>query len=162
MKSFAAAALAATFAALAGAQSLEEINAELSKIGAEQIELRSATRDLSEKMQEKMNSGKFDTEEIKALRAKVDALRSQYRDARAELSKQLAALPEFKGDHDIVTNNFAKMNALAMRRRELIQMRNALQGNPSPKPVTPAPAKPAEEAAPAKPAEAPKGEPAAQ
>lgn len=139
MKKFAFAAFAAAFAALAGAQSLEEINAQLTKIGAEQIELRSATRDISEKMQEKMSSREFDTEEIKALRAKVDQLRTQYRAARDELAKQLAALPEFRDDHAIVTNNIAKMNALALQRKELIQKRNALQGGPAPKAVIPKP-----------------------
>ena len=151
MKKTTIAIFAATFAVLAGAQSLEEINAQLTKIGAEQIELRSATRDLSEKMQEKMNSRKFDTEEIKALREKVDELRAQYRDARAELAKQLAELPEFKDDHAVVTNNIAKMDALALQRQKLIQMRNALQGKPSQPAVMPRPvgAKAAPEAPPA-------------
>ena len=75
---------AATAAFALGAATLEEINARLTVLGAEQIQLHGDTKDIAEALDREFRSARHDKPELKALRLRIDELRREIEVAEAE------------------------------------------------------------------------------
>ncbi len=121
-------ALAVASAALVlGAETLEEINAKLTTLGAEQIQLAGDTKDIKEALERAFRSQKHDTPEMKKIREEIDALQRQIYAAQAELRRKFEELPEFRDQVATVQTNSVRLRALGNERARLFQAREALQ-----------------------------------
>ena len=119
--------LAAASAALVlGAETLEEINAKLTDLGAEQIQLVGDTQDIKEALDRAFKSGKHDTPEMKQIRKEIDTLQRQIRAAQDELRRKFEELPEFRGQVATVSTNAMRIRALAKERARLQREREAI------------------------------------
>jgi peptidoglycan hydrolase CwlO-like protein len=119
--------LVATSAALVlGAETLEEINAKLTVLGAEQIQLAEDTKDIAESLDRAFKSTKHDTPEMREIRKEIDALQRQIRAAEAELRKKFEELPQFRGQVAMVSTNAVRLRALANERDRLYREREAI------------------------------------
>ncbi len=119
--------LAAAFAAFAlGAATLEEINARLTVLGAEQIQLHGDTKDIAEALDREFKSTRHDTPEMKALRLRIDALRREIEFAESELRQKFDELPQFRDKVATVSTNTVRLRALANERGQLLREREAI------------------------------------
>ena len=119
--------LVATTAALVlGAETLEEINARLTVLGAEQIQLHGDTKDIAEALDRAFKSQKYDTPEMKDIRKEIDALQRQIEAAQTELRKKFEELPEFRGQVATVSTNALRLRELAAERNRLYRAREQL------------------------------------
>lgn len=123
---FAIFAITATVVILNAGQ-LEEIEAKLVKVGAEQLQLHGDTRNAAEKLDQEFRSGKYDTEEMKALRQRIEELKEEIRKTNAELRQKFDELPQFKDQVATVNTNFARVRELGIERQRLLQEREKLQ-----------------------------------
>ena len=121
--------VAATAALVLGAETLEEINARLTVLGAEQIQLHGDTKDIAEALDRAFTSQKYDTPEMKELRKEIDALQRQIEAAKAELRKKFEELPEFRGQVATVSTNAVRLRELAAERNRLYRAREQLTKN---------------------------------
>ena len=110
---------AASAALVLGAETLEEINAKLTDLGAEQIQLASDTQDVREALERAFRSQKHDTPEMKEIRKEIDTLQRQLEAAQAELRKKFEELPQFRGQFATVSTNAVRLRALAQERARL-------------------------------------------
>ena len=120
---------AATAAPVLGAETLEEINARLTVLGAEQIQLHGDTKDIAEALDRAFTSQKYDTPEMKEIRKEIDALQRQIEAAKAELRKKFEELPEFRGQVATVSTNAVRLRELAAERNRLYRAREQLTKN---------------------------------
>ena len=120
---------AATAALVLGAETLEEINARLTVLGAEQIQLHGDTKDIAEALDRAFTSQKYDTPEMKEIRKEIDALQRQIEAAKAELRKKFEELPEFRGQVATVSTNAVRLRELAAERNRLYRAREQLTKN---------------------------------
>lgn len=121
-------ALAAASAALVlGADTLEEINAKLTDIGAEQIQLAGDTKDIKEALDRAFRSESHDTPEMKQIRKEIDALRRRIDAAEEELRRKFEELPQFREQVATVSTNSARLHALAIERARLQREREAIR-----------------------------------
>ena len=118
--------VAATAALMLGAETLEEINARLTVIGAEQIQLQGDTKGVAEALDRAFKSQKYDTPEMKELRKEIDALQRQIEAAQAELRKKFEELPEFRDQAATVSTNVVRLRELAAERSRLYRAREQL------------------------------------
>ncbi len=118
--------VAATAALVLGAETLEEINARLTVLGAEQIQLHGDTKDVAEALDRAFKSQKYDTPEMKELRKEIDALQRQIEAAQAELRKKFEELPEFRSQVATVSTNVVRLRELAAERNRLYRAREQL------------------------------------
>ncbi len=119
--------LAAAFAAIfLGAETLEEINAKLTELGAEQIQLAGDTKDIKEALDRAFHSQKYDTPEMRQLRKEIDALRRQIDAAEEELRRKFEELPQFRDQIATVSTNAVRLHALADERARLQREREAI------------------------------------
>ena len=118
--------VAATTALMLGAETLEEINARLTVLGAEQIQLHGDTKDIAEALDRAFASQKYDTPEMKELRKEIDALQRQIEAAQAELRKKFEELPEFRSQVATVSTNVVRLRELAAERNRLYRAREQL------------------------------------
>ena len=118
--------VAATAALVLGAETLEEINARLTVIGAEQIQLQGDTKGVAEALDRAFKSQKYDTPEMKELRKEIDALQRQIEAAQAELRKKFEELPEFRDQAATVSTNVVRLRELAAERSRLYRAREQL------------------------------------
>jgi len=118
--------VAATAALILGAETLEEINARLTVIGAEQIQLQGDTKGVAEALDRAFKSQKYDTPEMKELRKEIDALQRQIEAAQAELRKKFEELPEFRDQAATVSTNVVRLRELAAERSRLYRAREQL------------------------------------
>ena len=118
--------VAATVALVLGAETLEEINARLTVLGAEQIQLHGDTKDIAEALDRAFVSQKYDTPEMKEIRKEIDALQRQIEAAQAELRKKFEELPEFRGQVATVSTNAVRLRELAAERNRLYREREKL------------------------------------
>lgn len=118
--------VAATVALVLGAETLEEINARLTVLGAEQIQLHGDTKDIAEALDRAFMSQKYDTPEMKDIRKEIDALQRQIEAAQAELRKKFEELPEFRGQVATVSTNAVRLRELAAERNRLYRAREKL------------------------------------
>jgi peptidoglycan hydrolase CwlO-like protein len=118
--------VAATAALVLGAETLEEINARLTVLGAEQIQLHGDTKDIAEALDRAFKSQKYDTPEMKKIRKEIDALQRQIDAAQAELRKKFEELPEFRGQVATVSTNAVRLRELAAERNRLYRVREQL------------------------------------
>lgn len=107
------------------AETPAEIDAQLNKIGAEQIELGGKTKNMASELEHELRSGKHDTPEMKELRNKIKQLEAQIREAELELHRKFAELPEFKEKASMVSTNFARLRELGAERARLLEQRKA-------------------------------------
>ena len=112
-------------AAMIQAETFEELNTAISKAGAEQIELQGTTKDLSEKLDREFNSGKHDTPEMKANRAKIAKLQAELAATEGELRKQFRELPQFSEDFKKLDANISTLTELDTKRKELLKKRSS-------------------------------------
>ena len=112
-----------------GAETLEEINAQLTKLGAEQIQLAEDTKDIKEALDRAFRREKHDTPEMKEIRKEIDALRRQIEAAEAELRKKFEELPQFRDQIATVNTNAVRLRALASERDRLYRERQRIYGN---------------------------------
>ena len=127
-------ALAVASAALVlGAETLEEINAKLTTLGAEQIQLARDTKDIKEALERAFRSQKHDTPEMKKIREEIDALQRQIYAAQAELRRKFEELPEFRDQVATVQTNSVRLRALGNERARLFQARERLNATESAK-----------------------------
>ena len=125
-------ALAVASAALVlGAETLEEINAKLTTLGAEQIQLAGDTKDIKEALERAFRSQKHDTPEMKKIREEIDALQRQIYAAQAELRRKFEELPEFRDQVATVQTNSVRLRALGNERARLFQARERLTATES-------------------------------
>ncbi len=124
---------AATAAFALGAETLDEINARLTTLGAEQIQLHGDTKDVAEALDRAFMSGKYDTPEMKELRKKIDALKREIAATQRELRKQFDELPEFRDQVATVSTNKVRLRALANERGRLQRERERLTAAPADK-----------------------------
>ncbi len=117
---------AATTAFALGAETLDEINARLSTLGAEQIQLHGDTKDIAEALDRAFQSGKHDTPEMKELRKKIDALKREIAATQRELRKQFDELPEFRDQVSTVSTNKVRLRAMSNERGRLLRERERL------------------------------------
>ncbi len=119
--------LAAASAALVlGAETLEEINAKLGSLGAEQIQLAGDTQVIKEALERAFRSEKHDTPEMKEIRKEIDALQRQIEAAKNELRKKFEELPQFRDQVATVSTNAVRLRALASERIRLQRERDAI------------------------------------
>ncbi len=119
--------LTVAFAALVlGAETLEEINAKLTDLGAEQIQLAGDTKDIKEALNRAFHSQKYDTPEMKQLRKEIDALRRQIDAAEEELRRKFEELPQFRDQVATISTNVVRLRALANERARLQRERDAI------------------------------------
>ncbi len=116
----------ATAAFALGAETLEEINARLTTLGAEQIQLHGDTKDMADALDRAFQSGKHDTPEMKELRKKIDTLRVEIAAIQTELRKKFDELPEFRDQVATVSTNAVRLRAISNERRRLFQERESL------------------------------------
>ncbi len=109
-----------------GAETLEEINAKLTKLGSEQIQLADDTKDIREALDRAFTSKKHDTPEMKEIRKEIDALQRQLEAAEAELRKKFEELPQFRDQVATVSTNAVRLRALAHERARLQREREAI------------------------------------
>ncbi len=120
--------LAAASAALVlGAETLEEINAKLTELGAEQIQLAGDTKDIAESLDRAFRSKKHDTPEMKQIRKEIDMLQRQLEAAETELRRRFEELPQFRVQVATVNTNAVRLRALAQERARLQREREAIQ-----------------------------------
>ena len=117
---------AATAALALGAATLEEINARLTVLGAEQIQLHGDTKDIAEALDREFRSARHDTPEMKALRLRIDALKREIESAEAELRQKFEELPQFHDKVATVSTNAVRLRALANERGQLLREREAI------------------------------------
>ena len=117
---------AASAALVLGAETLEEINAKLTQLGAEQIQLAGDTKDMAESLERAFNSKKHDTPEMKQIRKEIDTLQRQLEAAEAELRKKFEELPQFRDQVATVSTNAVRLRALARERGRLEREREAI------------------------------------
>jgi chromosome segregation ATPase len=117
---------AASAAFVLGAETLEEINAKLTVLGAEQIQLAGDTKDIKEALERAFRSEKHDTPEMKQIRKEIDALQRQIEAAKDELRKKFEELPQFRGQVATVSTNAVRLRALAQERARLQREREAI------------------------------------
>ena len=116
----------ASLALVLGAETLEEINAQLTKLGAEQIQLAGDTKDIKEALDRAFRSKKHDTPEMKEIRREIDALQRQLEAAEAELRKRFEELPQFRNQVETISTNAVRLRALARERDRLYREREAI------------------------------------
>ena len=116
----------ASVALVLGAETLEEINAKLTKLGAEQIQLAEDTKDIAASLDRAFRSKKHDTPEMKEIRKEIDALQRQLEAAEAELRKKFEELPQFRDQITTVSTNAVRLRALARERERLQREREAI------------------------------------
>ena len=109
-----------------GAETLEEINAKLTELGAEQIQLVEDTKDIKESLDRAFRSQKHDTPEMKEIRKEIDALQRQLEAAEADLRKKFEELPQFRDQVSTVSTNVVRIRALARERDRLYREREAI------------------------------------
>lgn len=73
---------------------LDDINAEINKIGSEMITLGSGTRELNESLESAFMSGKHDTSAMKLLRGKILARRMSLIKDISAVTTEFKAIPE--------------------------------------------------------------------
>ena len=117
---------AVTVALTLGAETLDEINARLTVLGAEQIQLHGDTRDIAEALDREFKSGRHDTPEMKEMRLRIEALRREIEFAEAELRKKFEELPQFRDKAATVSTNYVRLRALAYERGRLLREREAI------------------------------------
>lgn len=117
---------AATAAFALGAATLEEINARLTVLGAEQIQLHGDTKDIAEALDREFRSARHDTPEMNALRQRIDALRREIEFAEAELRQKFDELPQFRDKVATVSTNAVRLRAIANERGRLLREREAI------------------------------------
>ena len=120
---------AASAALVLGAETLEEINAKLTMLGSEQIQLAEDTKDIKEALDRAFSSQKHDTPEMKEIRKEIDALQRQLEAAEAELRKKFEELPQFRDQVATVSTNAVRLHALARERDRLYRERQRIYGN---------------------------------
>ena len=120
---------AASAALVLGAETLEEINAKLTKLGAEQIQLAEDTKDIREALDRAFRSKKHDTPEMKEIRKEIDALQRQLEAAEAELRKKFEELPQFRDQVATVSTNAVRLRALAHARERLYRERERISAD---------------------------------
>ncbi len=116
----------ASAALVLGAETLEEINAKLTDLGAEQIQLAGDTKDIKEALDRAFNSQKHDTPEMKEIRKEIDSLQRQIQAAQDELRKKFEELPQFRAQVATVSTNAVRLRALAQERARLRREREAI------------------------------------
>ena len=112
-----------------GAETLEEINAKLTKLGAEQIQLAEDTKDVKEALDRAFRSKKHDTPEMKEIRKEIDALQRQLEAAEAELRRKFEELPQFRDQVATVSTNAVRLRALARERERLYRDRERISAD---------------------------------
>ena len=112
-----------------GAETLEEINAKLTKLGSEQIQLAEDTKDIKEALDRAFRSKKHDTPEMKEIRREIDALQRQLEAAEAELRKKFEELPQFRDQVATVSTNAVRLRALARERERLYRDRERISAD---------------------------------
>ena len=117
---------AATTALVLGAETLEQINAKLTDLGAEQIQLAGDTQDIKEALERAFRSKKHDTPEMKQIRKEIDTLQRQLEAAEDELRKKFEELPQFREQVATVSTNAVRLRALAQERARLQREREAI------------------------------------
>ena len=117
---------AATAAFALGAATLEEINARLTVLGAEQIQLHGDTKDIAEALDREFRSARHDTPEMNALRQRIDALRREIEFAEAELRQKFDELPQFRDKVATVSTNAVRLRAITNERGRLLREREAI------------------------------------
>ena len=117
---------AATAAFALGAATLEEINARLTVLGAEQIQLHGDTKDIAEALDREFRSARHDTPEMKALRQRIEDMKNEVAAAEAELRRQFNALPQFRDKAAMVSTNAVRLRAIANERGRLLREREAI------------------------------------
>lgn len=81
---------------------IDDINAEINKIGAEMITLGGETRDLRESLDETFASGKFDTPEMKTIRKQIFAQRISLIKDTSTVSAKFKSIPEIAAKYAAV------------------------------------------------------------
>ena len=118
--------LAATAAFALRAETVEEINAKLTELGAEQIQLSGDTKDIREALERAFRSQKHDSPEMKEIRKEIDALQRQIDAAQAELRRKFEELPEIRDQVATVRTNAVRLRALGNERGRLLRERERL------------------------------------
>lgn len=152
LKTMLAAALAVALVSPLFAQSLKEINEQMTKLGSQMMDVRGELSDEAEALEMEYQSGKHDTPEMKELRAKSDKLRKELIMVEKELRGKFNALPAFAertARFEVKKAQYAKMRrdrqALFEKRKEIFQAASAAKPAPAEKPAE----KTSEKAAPA-------------
>ena len=117
---------AASTALVLGAETLEQINAKLTDLGAEQIQLAGDTQDIKEALERAFRSKKHDTPEMKQIRKEIDTLQRQLEAAEDELRKKFEELPQFREQVATVNTNAVRLHVLAQERARLQREREAI------------------------------------
>lgn len=119
-------AIALLSAAILRAETLEEVNAKLSAIGAEQIDLGDETKDAREALDRKLRKGSLDTPEMKEIRRQIEILRRSLKSAEDELQAAFEAIPEVKSAMDELSTKTSRQKALQQERARLLKLREQL------------------------------------
>lgn len=146
MKAIIALAVTAIAFSSVRAETLAEIAAKLTEIGAEQIELAETAKDEFTGIERKFKTGALDTPEMKETRRRVESLRTSIfvteheqnptndvtvlrfalTAAEAELRKAFLEIPEVKTAMEALTAKDAKMKELKAERDRLVALRQKL------------------------------------
>lgn len=120
-------AAAALFAqAVVMAETLEEVNARLSAIGAEQIDLGDEAKDESAAIERQFRSGKLDTPKMKELRRQIDMLQRTLKATEDELRAAFEEIPEVKEAMEKLGTKTSRLKELQTERGRLLMLRKEL------------------------------------
>lgn len=123
---FATVAIALLSAAILRAETLEEVNAKLNAIGAEQIDLGGETKDARDALDRKLRNGTLDTPEMKEIRRQIEILRRSLKSAEDELQAAFEAIPEVKSAMDELSTKTSRQKELQQERARLLKLREQL------------------------------------
>ena len=124
----------ATAALALGAETLEEINARLTVLGADQIQLHGDTKDIAEALDREFRSARHDTPEMKVLRNRIAEMKREVEAAEAELRRKFEELPQFRDKVATVNTNVVRIRAIAAERNRLLREREAMTKAQEPQP----------------------------
>lgn len=108
------------------AETLEEVNARLSAIGAEQIDLGDEAKDAYEAIERKFRTGRLDTPKMKELRRQIDMLQRTLKATEDELRAAFEEIPEVKEATEKLGAKTARLKELSAERARLLTLRREL------------------------------------
>lgn len=130
---------AAGLATAARAGAYEELELEINRVAAQQVELQQVARERAERLAVAAQDPRNSTPEIAALRQKLQALKASLLETEQALQEKLANLPALQAETAQLQADRARIAELGTQRRALQEKRANFFKPPAP-PAAPAPA----------------------
>ena len=112
------------------AESYEALNAAINTTAQRQFALQNENREREERLAKALARGTYDTEEMKATRAKIRKIQDELIDAERLLKTQFEAIPALQAEIKKSKEAQAEMQVLDAKRRALLEQREAFTSKP--------------------------------